>query len=114
MDTMRGNSFPFGAEVQDGGVNFSVFSKNADAVELLLFQGAGDPAPAHAISLDPSSKTDRQHYVNYTGCGSMLFAGSPIVRRVIIEWLILRVLQGGSQGFVTCQEAACSRIYGAG
>src|SRR5690349_9709288 len=32
-----GASAPLGATVRDGGVNFSVFSKDADLVELLLF-----------------------------------------------------------------------------
>jgi pullulanase/glycogen debranching enzyme len=33
----RGKPFPLGANVQDGGVNFSVFSRKATLAELLLF-----------------------------------------------------------------------------
>jgi glycogen operon protein len=48
-----GTCFPLGAVVEPGGVNFSVFSKNATAVELLLFRNANDPRPAQVIPLDP-------------------------------------------------------------
>ena len=33
----RGKSAPLGASVWEGGVNFSVFSKNATQIDLLLF-----------------------------------------------------------------------------
>jgi len=49
----RGSSFPLGATVCPGGVNFSVFSKSATAVELLLFDRAGDPKPVRTIRFDP-------------------------------------------------------------
>jgi isoamylase len=49
----RGSSFPLGATVCPGGVNFSVFSKSATAVELLLFDRAGDPKPVWTIRFDP-------------------------------------------------------------
>src|SRR5215203_2055900 len=38
-----------------GGVNFSVFSKDADLVELLLFDGPQAAEPAETIPLDPRS-----------------------------------------------------------
>jgi len=46
-----GRAHPVGACVVEGGVNFSVFSENATAVELLLFARPGDPAPAQVIPL---------------------------------------------------------------
>jgi glycogen operon protein len=49
----RGSSFRLGATVCSGGVNFSIFSKNAKAVELLLFDRADDPKPVRTIHLDP-------------------------------------------------------------
>ena len=61
MDAMRGNSFPLGATVRDGGVNFSVFSKNADAVELLLFRSPEDSEPFRKIELEPR-KNRTYHY----------------------------------------------------
>ena len=51
-----GASAPLGATVYPGGVNFSVFSKNATSVELLLFDGAHDTQPSQVITLDA-----RQH-----------------------------------------------------
>ncbi len=45
--------FPLGPTVYKNGVNFSVFSKNADAVELLLFQHVDDAVPVRVITLDP-------------------------------------------------------------
>jgi isoamylase len=47
-----GASAPLGATVQPGGVNFSVFSKSATRLELLLFDDADAPAPSTAILLD--------------------------------------------------------------
>jgi pullulanase/glycogen debranching enzyme len=35
-----GRPYPLGATVEDGGVNFSLFSANATGVELLLFSTA--------------------------------------------------------------------------
>jgi glycogen operon protein len=50
----EGTSFPIGATCRPGGVNFSVYSKNATAVDLLLFHRADDSKPARIISLDPA------------------------------------------------------------
>jgi glycogen operon protein len=47
---------PLGAALTNGGVNFSVFSKHATRIELLLFNDARDTRPASVIALDP-----RQH-----------------------------------------------------
>src|SRR5258707_10215368 len=46
-----GRAHPVGARVVDGGVNFSVFSENASAVELLLFARVDDPVPTQVIPL---------------------------------------------------------------
>jgi glycogen operon protein len=56
-----GQSFPLGASVYPDGVNFSVYSKNATGMDLLLFEKASDPKPAHIISLDPG-KNRTHHY----------------------------------------------------
>ena len=55
-----GRSFPLGATVCPGGVNFSVFSRRSAAVELLLFDTVDAPAPAHVIPLDP--RTNRTYH----------------------------------------------------
>ena len=48
-----GHPYPLGASLQNGGVNFSIFSKNAVGIELLLFDHAHDEQPAAVIRLDP-------------------------------------------------------------
>jgi len=48
-----GYSYPLGASLRHHGVNFSIFSKYATAIELLLFDHADDEQPARVIRLDP-------------------------------------------------------------
>jgi glycogen operon protein len=48
-----GQTFPIGATVRQGGVNFSIYSKNSTAMELLLFDDANDALPTHVIHLEP-------------------------------------------------------------
>lgn len=48
-----GSSFPLGATLVEGGANFSVFSRNADKIELLLFNDANDGRPSRIITIDP-------------------------------------------------------------
>jgi len=55
-----GNSSPLGATVCQGGVNFSLFSRDATGVELLLFDRLDDAKPSRVISLDPAS--NRTYY----------------------------------------------------
>ncbi|MGH2537326.1 MAG: glycogen debranching protein GlgX [Candidatus Promineifilaceae bacterium] len=51
-DIQIGRPHPLGATLSAAGVNFSLFSKNAAAVELLLFDSADDGRPARAIPLE--------------------------------------------------------------
>jgi len=53
--TAAGRSFPLGASCVPGGVNFSVFSRNASAVDLLLFDRDDDSRPALVIPIDSAS-----------------------------------------------------------
>jgi len=57
---LPGTAFPLGATVMPGGVNFSVFSKNADSIELLLFD-AENGEPSHKFVLHPI-KNRTYHY----------------------------------------------------
>jgi isoamylase len=50
---MFGHSSPLGASISDGGVNFSLFSRYATAVELLLFDDENDPRPQRVIPFNP-------------------------------------------------------------
>jgi isoamylase len=49
---ISGASAPLGATVRPGGVNFSVFSKDAVLMELLLFDHENATQPARVIPLD--------------------------------------------------------------
>ena len=49
----RGQSSPLGATPVGNGVNFSVYSRDASIVELLLFDSLDDARPARMISFDP-------------------------------------------------------------
>jgi isoamylase len=48
-----GRSRPMGATPTPEGVNFTLFSRDATAVDLLLFSACNDPEPFQVISLDP-------------------------------------------------------------
>jgi isoamylase len=50
-----GHSFPIGATLVNGGANFSVFSRSAVSIELLLFDRVDDARPSRVIPLDPSA-----------------------------------------------------------
>ncbi|MCI0685032.1 MAG: glycogen debranching protein GlgX [Gemmataceae bacterium] len=54
-----GRAAPLGATVRDGGVNFSLYSRNAKRVELLLFDREDDQ-PAQVIPIDPG--TNRSYH----------------------------------------------------
>jgi glycogen operon protein len=55
-----GRSSPLGATILDDGVNFSLFTRGATAVELLLFDHADSARPARAICID--SATNRTYH----------------------------------------------------
>ncbi len=46
-----GSPYPHGAKVNDGGVNFSLFSRHAEEVELLLFKSVDCKEPFQVIQL---------------------------------------------------------------
>ncbi len=50
-----GQSFPIGATLVNGGANFSVFSRSAQRIELLLFDRVDDARPSRVIPMDPST-----------------------------------------------------------
>jgi len=66
-----GQSFPIGPSFMHGGVNFCIFSKNAEWVELLFFDKAEDTKPCHTIRLDPNiNKTYKYWHVFVEGLQS--------------------------------------------
>ena len=52
---MSGHSAPLGATPIAAGTNFSIFSRTASGVDLLLFDREDDQAPARVIHLDPAA-----------------------------------------------------------
>ncbi len=70
-DILSGRSFPLGATVSGEGVNFCVFSKNSQALDLLLFDYADASKPARVISLDPQrNRTFYYWHVFVRGLGA--------------------------------------------
>lgn len=61
MNPFESKCFPLGPTVYKDGVNFSVFSKNAAVVELLLFEHVDDAVPRRVIGLDPE-RNRTYHY----------------------------------------------------
>jgi isoamylase len=57
----RGQSAPLGATICPGGVNFSVFSKNATLIELLLFEAANAAQSSAVLPLD-ATRHRTYHY----------------------------------------------------
>jgi isoamylase len=51
---IRGQTTPLGATISPCGVNFSVFSKHATRIDLLLFDGVDAAKPSTVIPLDPN------------------------------------------------------------
>ena len=59
--SVHGQTHPLGATVYAGrGVNFSVYAKNCDGVDLLFFDTCDTPAPSRTICLDPQA--DREYH----------------------------------------------------
>src|SRR5690348_10875214 len=58
FEVKRGSPLPFGATLLRGGINFSIFSRDATEVSLVLFS-PGLPDPLAELPLDP--------HVNRTG-----------------------------------------------
>jgi isoamylase len=52
-DVRDGSPLPWGAQPHAGGVNFSIFSRNATRVRLEFYDRAGDLEPSRVFDLDP-------------------------------------------------------------
>src|SRR4029453_7650650 len=87
----RGSSCPLGATLSPEGVNFSVFSKSAILVELLLFDDVQAAQPARVVRLDPRwHRTYHYWHVFVPG----LQAGQLYGYRVSGPWAPPRGLRG--------------------
>ncbi|NEP42435.1 MAG: glycogen debranching enzyme, partial [Okeania sp. SIO2H7] len=58
--TLPGHSFPLGATVYPDGTNFCIYSKNATAIELLLFDSPNSEKPTSIVPLNP--KQNKTHF----------------------------------------------------
>src|SRR5580700_7427179 len=56
----KSRSSPLGSTIYKNGVNFSIFSRAATGMELLLFDHEDDARPERIIPIDPSTRT--YHY----------------------------------------------------
>jgi voltage-gated potassium channel Kch len=63
QETKERRSSPLGATLSLEGANFSVYSKHATAIELLLFDCVDDARPARVIRIDPS--TNRTYHYSH-------------------------------------------------
>ena len=55
LATSAGSRLPLGASVQEGGVNFAVFSPRATRVWLRLYRGASDVKPVAEVELEAAT-----------------------------------------------------------
>ncbi len=62
MRILPGRAAPLGASVEDGGVNFSVYAKEATRVELLLFEHADSPGPSRVLELSAPTHTSFHYW----------------------------------------------------
>ncbi|TVS05661.1 MAG: glycogen debranching enzyme GlgX [Cyanobium sp. PLM2.Bin73] len=70
MNVSPGSSAHLGAVVTAAGVNFSVYSKHATRVELLLFDREDSADPCHVVELDPvRQRTYHYWHCQITGIG---------------------------------------------
>src|SRR5215472_12400846 len=79
-----GKSFPLGATACPHGVNFSVFAKGGEAVQLLLFDRLDDAQPSRTIRLDPISNRSRHYWhVFVPGIGAGQIYGYRVERAAV-------------------------------
>jgi glycogen operon protein len=72
-------SAPLGATVVDGGVNFSLYSRRATGVELLLFDREDDARPSRVVRLDPATnRTYHSWHVFVPGVAPGQLYGCPV------------------------------------
>src|SRR5271154_2026055 len=66
----KSRSSPLGSTIYKSGVNFSIFSRAATGMELLLFDHEDDARPERIIPIDPSTRTYHYWHVFVPGLQS--------------------------------------------
>ena len=85
-----GSSAPIGPSILPRGVNFSVFSQRAMAVELLLFDDAADDSPAVVVPLGRATNRTGGYWHGFVpGIG----AGQVYAYRAHGPWQIWQTVQ---------------------
>ncbi len=79
----HGESFPLGATVTPGGVNFSVYARDATGVEVVLFSDPDDEVPAAVVPFDPRTHHTGAYWHVFVGG---LQAGTAYGYRVDGPW----------------------------
>ncbi len=79
----RGGSSPIGATIVGDGVNFSVFSRHATGVDILLFDRVDDARPSRVVPVDPR---DGRSYHYWHAFVPRLGAGQIYALRVHGPW----------------------------
>src|SRR5438067_1840758 len=64
-DDHAGQSHPLGATAVSEGCNFSIFSRGASGVELLLFDRVEDGRPARVIQIDPADNRTYHYWHSF-------------------------------------------------
>ena len=78
--TTIGRTAPLGATIERDGVNFSVFSRKATAVEILFFDREDDAQPTDVVRIDPiTNRTYHYWHVFVPGirAGTTLWVSIP-------------------------------------
>ncbi|MHB1296283.1 MAG: glycogen debranching protein GlgX [Anaerolineae bacterium] len=70
LEVLPGRPYPLGATPLGDGVNFSLFSRNATSVQLLLFDRYDQDSPTHTVPLEPPAhKTYYYWHAEVRGIG---------------------------------------------
>ncbi len=63
-----GRSYPLGATLTPGGANFSIFSRSASRIELLLFDRVDDDRPLRIVPIDPVTNLIYHYWHAFVPC----------------------------------------------
>jgi len=66
-----GNFFPLGATLRNGGVNFALYSRYAEGVDLLLFDKPSDTNPTDVIHLENRTRFVWHCFVEKIAAGQL-------------------------------------------
>ena len=107
-DRKIGKSFPLGATVCRDGVNFRVFAKGGEAVQLLLFDHVDDAQPSRTMMLDPLTNRSRHYWhVFVVGIEVGQIYGYRVERAALERELRFDPRKGVARPVRPCNSAPC-------